>query len=190
MYFTENETEKIMQRVPCFEYGGGFKVDADKKIRDPPKSYSEILKDIAVTARNPPFSGRLEKYIKKECEHMIFRNEKHRETFEKVLQKSDKNDYALLSALYLMTADFQIWRAAKHFCNMNEINFGEIKLKNVSENAYSLFCAAKDLYLGTKHFTVSELADAELIPQKILILICNAMAIRRFGLRGVEFYNE
>ena len=45
---------------------------------------------------------------------------------------------------------------------------------------------AKDLTLGTKHITVSDLADADLVPPMLFRTICNAMAIRRFGLAAVK----
>ena len=60
--------------------------------------------------------------------------------------------------------------------------FENIKLNNCAERAYTLYCAAKDLTLGTKHLTVSDLSDANLVPPMLFRTICNAMAIRRFGL--------
>lgn len=50
---------------------------------------------------------------------------------------------------------------------------------------HPLFCAAKDLYLGTGCLTVSDLAYKSLVPPKAFRLICNAMAIRRFGLGAI-----
>ena len=44
------------------------------------------------------------------------------------------------------------------------------------------FCVAKDLYLGTEHISMCDLTDEEIIPKKVFELICNAVAIRRFGL--------
>lgn len=60
----------------------------------------------------------------------------------------------------------------------------------MTENAYTLFCCAKDLYLGTKHIAVKDLADMDLISPKMFGLICNAMAIRRFGLNAINFTFE
>ena len=51
---------------------------------------------------------------------------------------------------------------------------------------YALYCASKDLYLGTKNLTIGDLADTDLIPSKIFGLICNGMAIRRFGLGAIQ----
>lgn len=44
----------------------------------------------------------------------------------------------------------------------------------------------KDLTLGTKHLTVSDLSDADLVPPMLFRTICNAMAIRRFGLAAIK----
>ena len=40
--------------------------------------------------------------------------------------------------------------------------------------------------LGTKHITVSDLADADLVPSMLFRTICNVVAIRRFGLVAVK----
>ena len=37
---------------------------------------------------------------------MEFKNEKHRELFGEAIRRKDKKDYALMAALYLLTADF------------------------------------------------------------------------------------
>ena len=54
----------------------------------------------------------------------------------------------------------------------------ELAAKNISK--------AKDLTLGTKHITVSDLSDADLVPPMLFRTICNAMAIRRFGLAAIK----
>ena len=92
-----------------------------------------------------------------------------------------------MAALYLLTADSMLWRYVKYAVVNNVICFEQVRLRGTNTNRYPLFCAAKDLYLGTKHLTVSDLADAELIPPKVFALICNAMAIRRFGLGAIQY---
>ena len=121
---------------------------------------------------------------------MDYRNEKHRIAFTEAIQKLNRKDYALMSAIYLLTAEHALWMKAKQRVRQNEICFDAIKLRNSTENGYTLFCCAKDLYLGTKHITIKDLADKELIRPRIFDLICNAMAIRRFGLDAVNFNSE
>ena len=92
-----------------------------------------------------------------------------------------------MAAIYLLTAEHRLWMQIKRFVEINEIKFGSFKPRDSSENGYTLLCCAKDLYLGTKHITISDLADTELIAPKMFALICNAMAIRRFGLGAIQY---
>ncbi len=118
---------------------------------------------------------------------MNYRNEKHCTVFVGAIQRLDQKNRMLMAALYLLTADHRLWQAASPFVERNAINMASIRVKNCSENAYALLCAAKDLYLGAKHLTVSDLADAEMISPKLFALICNAMAIRRCGLGAIQY---
>ena len=115
-----------------------------------------------------------------------YKNEKHRLDFEEAIRKKDKKDYAMMAALYLLTADLRLWNLARKHVGKIEINFADIRLKKIHENGYALFCCAKDLCLGTKYLTVADLADTDVIPPKMFELICNAMAIRRFGLATIK----
>ena len=117
---------------------------------------------------------------------MTYINEKHRARFTLAAKNIAKANYALLSALYLLTADQRLWSCCKHHIINGCVFFENIKLNNCTERAYTLYCAAKDLTLGTKHLTVSDLSDADLVPPMLFRTICNAMAIRRFGLAAIK----
>lgn len=145
---------------------------------------SETMKDI----HNAAFRRRLNQFIKESEElHMNFRNEKHRLAFVEAIRKLDKKNFALMSALYLLTAEHKLWMQIRNYVERNEIKFERFKPKDSTENGYTLLCCAKDLYLGTKHITISDLADTELIAPRMFALICNAMAIRRFGLGAIQY---
>lgn len=151
----------------------------------------EIMSETMASIRYPPFITRLEQYIKEsERTPMEFRNEKHRTTFAEAVAKLNKKNYALMAALYLLTADHRLWMAAGGAVSRNAVSFDKIRLQNSTENGYTLYCTAKDLYLGTKNLTIRDLADTELIPPKLFGIICNAMAVRRFGLGAVKFNHE
>ena len=147
----------------------------------------EAVAETMAAIRYPPFVKRLNQYLKESEENpMYFKNEKHRTAFTEAVAKLDKKDYALMAAVYLLTADLRLWNLSKRHVGKISINFADIRLKNIHENGYALFCCAKDLCLGTKHLTVADLADTDLIPPKLFELICNAMAIRRFGLGAIK----
>ena len=107
---------------------------------------------------------------------MTFINEKHRLNFDEALSRLnqlDRNNYALMSAIYLLTADLRLWFQSKRFVENHGISFGKLRPKNCSEDTYPLYCAAKDLYLGTKHITINDLAVITLL-STIFIIPANA----------------
>ena len=90
---------------------------------------------------------------------MTFINEKHRLNFDEAisrLNKLDQKNDALMSAIYLLTADTRLWFQSKRCVENHGISFGKLRPTNCSEESYPLYCAAKDLYLGTKHITINE----------------------------------
>lgn len=115
-----------------------------------------------------------------------FKDKNHRIAFSEAIDKHDKNDYAFIAAVYLLTVDHRLWESARRYAERNEIRFDKIKLSDCTPPVYTLQCVAKDLYLGTEHLTLLDLADSSLIPAKMFDLICNAIAIRRFGLSAIS----
>lgn len=193
MYFCINETdryyEKLMVGIPNFkprEYGIG--IISLTVTANTPLTRKEMLLGAVKNIRYPPFLRRFNKFMNEsEQESMKYKNQKHRDEFESAVSKRNKKDNRLMSAVYLLTADLKLWNVAKRHISKTEIDFTDIKPKNIDENGYTLFCCAKDLYLGTKHLSISDLADTELIPPKTFGVICNAMAIRRYGLNAISY---
>ncbi len=201
MFFTKEhhlyEMEKLMLQPPDYVARGSRCIVIEKdrthshSKQPPPSSYSKLLIATMNNVKNLSFIARLNNYIKEsEAKCMTYRNKKHKEIFEEMIREADENNLASLSALYLLTADYSLWRIMRNHISKNKIDFRDVKLNGISEGGYTLYCAAKDLYLGTKHITVCDLADKELISQKMFGLICNAMAIRRYGLCAIEVMGE
>ena len=200
MYFSDNPSdryyEKMMVGIPNFRpRGHGVVIVGSRpveplvifRIQEGTATYREILTETTKNIKHKRFRHRLNKYLKEsEMNPMQYKNEKHRLDFEEAIRKKDKKDYAMMAALYLLTADLRLWNLARKHVGKIEINFADIRLKKIHENGYALFCCAKDLCLGTKYLTVADLADTDVIPPKMFELICNAMAIRRFGLATIK----
>ncbi len=184
----DRRMERLMMTVPNFAPRGvGFRfTEAQVFITITAATPTEILAETMRQIRCPPFRKRFNEYIESEETPMTYLNEKHRARFTLAAKNIPKANYALLSALYLLTADQRLWSCCKHHINNGCVFFENIKLHNCTERAYTLYCAAKDLTLGTKHLTVSDLSDADLVPPMLFRTICNAMAIRRFGLAAIR----
>ena len=184
----DRRMERLMMTVPNFAPRGvGFRFnEAQLFITITAATPTEILAETMRQIRCPPFQKRFNEYIESEEKPMTYINEKHRARFTLAARNVHRENYALLSALYLLTADQRLWSCCKHHINNGCVFFENIKLNNCTERAYTLYCAAKDLTLGTKHLTVSDLSDADLVPPMLFRTICNAMAIRRFGLAAIK----
>lgn len=201
MYFSDNPSDRYYERmmvgIPNFKpRGHGVVIVGSRpteplvilRIQDGTATHREILTETTKAINHRRFRHRLNKYLKEsEMNPMRYKNEKHQSEFEDAIRKKDKKDYAMMAALYLLTADLRLWNLSKRHVGKISINFADIRLKNIHENGYALFCCAKDLCLGTKNLTVADLADTTIIEPKIFGVICNAMAIRRYGVGAVKF---
>ena len=170
--------EAFMQEVPNFPPKGA-KVDFDS-LED------EILlfeiESVIVNVKPPNENLNIGKE-----NIMKFRNEKHRSTFLNEAKKQSLKNYRIISALYLLTADEKLWEAAKPSVEKDEIVFENIRLKSSSESTYALYCAAKDLYNGSRHLAIDDMADGGLIKNKVFSLIYNAILLKRNGLAAVNW---
>ena len=184
----DRRMERLMTTVPNFAPRCvGFRfTETQTVIAVTAATPSELLTATMQQRCCPPFQKRFIEYIESEETPMTYLNEKHRARFALAARNVHRENCALLSALYLLTADQRLWNCCKHHINNGCVFFEDIKLNNCTERAYTLYCAAKDLTLGTKHITVSDLSDADLVPPMLFRTICNAMAIRRFGLAAIR----
>lgn len=84
---------------------------------------------------------------------MDYKNEKHRIAFEEAIRKKDRKKYTLLSALYLLTADCQLWRLVRHCVMNNAICFEQISssLPNGLWTSTKASCTAGSIAVSRKH---------------------------------------
>ena len=115
---------------------------------------------------------------------MTYHSKKNKEVFDKAMVKKNENNYKLIAVIYLLTADHTLWNLAKEAVKKNTVDFDAIKLNAIHPKGYTLYCAAKDIYLSTKYLTICDLLDMNLVTPKLFGVITNAMAIRRFGMRA------
>ena len=153
--------------------------------------YAEFMSHTFEAISNAAFQRRLNECIKEseDCP-MIYRGKAHEEMFKAAIERSLSSDSAMLSALYLLTADKHLWSIAKRSIGNKSIDFSAIHLGGVSTDASTLFMTARDLYEGTRHITVSDIADHEIVPHKLFGILCHAMAIRRYGMNAVGVFEK
>ena len=152
-------------------------------------SFSVLLKMLCIYSSNHSFNQRL-RMMGESTMKDGFMNKYHKSCFEQAISNIDRSNNVLVAAPYLLTADSRRWKQAKNHVEKNRICFGRFKPVNCTETGYTVYSAAKDIYLGTKHFTLSDLADKHLIPPKLFEVICIAMTIKRYGVKVLDRAKE
>ncbi len=112
---------------------------------------------------------------------MRHRNSSHEERFRELLKSGRWEDRTMLAALFLLTADKNLWLRMQPRITDMVIRFNDVKLTGISETGYCLFCGAKDLYFGSKKLCINDLSDTNIVNTEAFELIVTAMAIKRYG---------
>ena len=119
---------------------------------------------------------------RKETHAMIYRDERHQHTFEKeAAMRPDTVSRALLAALYLLTADRNLWSQVRDHISLRRVYVEDMRPKNLTGTSYVYFAAAKDILSGTRNIQLMEIADPALLSMKSYMKISTALAIRAFG---------
>ncbi len=85
------------------------------------------------------------------------------------------------AALYLLTANGDIFRRAYNAFLPKRIEPEYIQVSEISIANYALVQAAKSIYLGTDSFTLADLSDSEAVNMETFFLVVNAILIARYG---------
>ena len=119
---------------------------------------------------------------RKEARPMIYRDDRHHHTFEKeAAMRPESVSRALLAALYLLTADRNLWNQVKDQISLRRVYMDEMRPKNLTGTSYVYFAAAKDILSGTRNIQLMEIADPALLSMKSYMILCTALAIRAYG---------
>lgn len=114
---------------------------------------------------------------------LLFPDRGHRGRFEGYWREREQPDdeAAWCAAVYLLTADPFLWGRADAAIRPDGIAFPQIHIHGVDLDGYVLFHAAKDLYQGTKHISLGELTDPELVSDAAFRMLIGGFLIRRYG---------
>ena len=119
---------------------------------------------------------------RKETRAMIYRDDRHQRTFEKeAAMRPESVSRALLAALYLLTADRNLWSQVKDHISLRRVYVEDMRPKNLTGTSYVYFAAAKDIMSGTRNIQLMEIADPALLSMKSYMILCTALAIRAYG---------
>ena len=113
---------------------------------------------------------------------MNFKSFVHRRTFNEAIRSRKNINKEYLAILFLLTSHRAMWNRVKFFVQKEIIRFDDFSMSGCTEEEYTLFLCAKDIYLDARNITVSELADSNLIPKELFRIILTALEIARYGM--------
>ena len=115
-----------------------------------------------------------------------FKSEKHKKTFTEFINTNVTNPYCsrceYLAAVYLLSADKFLWKRAQKALTGYSVNFGNLDLSGISTEGYALYMAARTIYHGDVDISLSELCDAELIDDSIVMTVLGGVMLVRNGI--------
>ena len=143
--------------------------------------FQELLGVLTAEVRERPFVSRVSRLSAKP--HTFFPDNKHQQRFERRFKEriQTADEAAWCAALYLLASDTFLWGKAEAAVYPGIIDFPAIHVHGVDLDGYVLYHTAKDLYKGTRHISLSELTDPELVSDEAFRLIVTAFLIRRYG---------
>ena len=125
---------------------------------------------------------------------MIYRDDRHHHTFEKeAAMRPESISRPLLAALYLLTADRNLWNQVRDHISLRRVYVEDMRPKNLTGTSYVYFAAAKDILSGTRNIQLMEIADPALLSMKSYMILCTALAIRAYGVERasrIQFNTE
>lgn len=114
---------------------------------------------------------------------MTFKNENHRTRFLEVVENVNKRDRVMVAALYLLTADSKLWAISRSALEGGEILWQRIPVTRCNSNTYTLLFIARDLYMDTGLVTLRDIADPDVVSEKLFPIVYTALTIARSGLK-------
>ena len=113
---------------------------------------------------------------------MTFKNDTHKVIFKTYLVASPlRYPKDFLAAVFLLSAEKELWRRTKKAIKKKKICFEEIEKAGLSAYAFALYHIAHDIYNGTHYVILKDLGDEYLISDKTFDMAVSALEIARNG---------
>ena len=131
------------------------------------------------------FIAKISKEGEKKCDLEMIST---KDGLKKESKKMDKKDNTQMAIVFLLTANLALWNRCRIYMIDNKIPIHRVRLNRSTEEGYLLFCAAKDIALGSRHISMNDLVDKDVVSGAMWQLIFTALEIKRFGVGMVIPY--
>jgi len=133
-------------------------------------SYKGLINECFRKIRNYSFKDRL-KLLTDSFKGEVFLNSNHKERFYRVVYEQDLDIYDIspryIAVIFLLTSDGTLWNLLEHILKPNGFDFNKCSLKQISTEGYAIYQMAKTIWTGKESIEISEIADVDLIDDKV-----------------------
>lgn len=110
-----------------------------------------------------------------------FESINHKLLFSGFIDEENIEDVEYLAALYLLTSNEGLWAKVRDVVFPETIRFERVK-RTLKNDEYTLFKVARDIMEGTGYCSICDFTDADLLSDSVVLLICKAISICRYGI--------
>lgn len=121
---------------------------------------------------------------------LSFYDREHRDRFCEVLDgplgETLKRSSRLLAAVFLLTADAELWSKMRFLIKGDSVEIGNEAFKDANRDQYTLLFMAKEMYTGVEYITSKELVNRDIVPERLHCLFANAHLLQFCGVAVVS----
>lgn len=88
---------------------------------------------------------------------------------------------AYLATLFLLTADDNLWCAAKDHIYLDRFDFKKMHLHGINTDGYAIYQMAKTIHYAKEYIKLNEISDKHLIGEQAFKGIINSILIAKYG---------
>ena len=115
----------------------------------------------------------------------LFLSPKHRSRFQTVCriqsEAIENRSSAYLATLFLLTADDNLWCAAKDHIYLDRFDFKKMHLIGINTDGYAIYQMSKTIQLAKEYIKLNEISDKHLIGEQAFKGIINSILIAKYG---------
>lgn len=120
----------------------------------------------------------------------LFLSPKHRSRFQTICriqnEAIENRSPAYLATLFLLTADDNLWCAAKDHIYLDRFYFKKMHLNGINTDGYAIYQMAKTIHHAKEYIKLNEISDKHLIGEQAFKGIINSILIAKYGVAMLQ----
>lgn len=175
----ERDYERIIEYCKSIESSGVTNQIAGGNI-----NYEEIVCRCFEKCESHHLNVRLEDLIRNHNGE-LFLSPKHRSRIQTVCriqnEAIENRSPTYLATLFLLTADDNLWCAAKDYIYRDSFDFKKMHLHGINTDGYAIYQMSKTIQLAKEYIKLNEISDKHLIGEQAFKGIINSILIAKYG---------